>query len=343
MKNEIANNAIFINGSKLLEKILNGYFDEIISLDIVTTVKKYNAGDTSVLDDEKVISFVNNGEYATELCSLILALKRMISYKDAFLKTIEDKKNGMIYNPKDIYYEDRDYYGRNVTYQEVLDAILIAEKVLNNNKIYQILNYYLKHESLIDEIRARITVHRSQRIVSNKREKFLDALRVPDGDVGIIRVDDTEKGVQVYAGTRKDMIISDLIGRPFTEDMDREGYDYGPYGDYYMPPRKVTKTFHEGGETALHKKMIKDERTRRANLALTSTEEQGFIICSECAIIVSRKELTDAGIDPESIGWKPLSLKVKQRKLISLRKVYSGEQNLKERLLLKKDLLIRGR
>lgn len=343
MKKEIVNLIKTVMNSDFVKKLRNGELDKILSIDMKSIIKKYNDGDTSVLGDEGLSVFLSSNYCIYYIIQDLVNMKRLLSYKPSVLAEIKRQKDNMTYSPTDSFFSER-YNGEDaITYAKVLEAFELAESILKDKKTYQFLNFFLKYDSLRDEIRERQLVLECNGVQSQTRDKLLDLLRTPDFEVGIVRVADTENGVTVHAGTKKDMEVSDLIGLPFTADMDREGYDYGPHGDYYMPPRKVEKTFHTEELTDLHKRMIIQEKAKRLSLRLPAADEVGYIICGSEAIQVSLGALCRAGIDPKSIGWKPLRLEVKPERIISVTKGNIDYISTKEKLGLQAELLLKGR
>ena len=151
--------------------------------------------------------------------------------------------------------------------------------------------------------------------------------------------------VTVKVGTKHDMEISDLIGKPFPADCDEPGYEYGPYSDRYHAPHKVEKEFYEKGTTPNHKKLIEAEKQYRVRLSQSSLDEDGFIIARNKAIIISSLELTKLGIDPKSVGWKPLKLTVQPKSLFKVCKQNENTRYLSfgTKVQLKKDIILSKR
>ncbi len=343
MKKEIVNLIKTVMNSDFVKKLRNGELDKILSIDMKAIIKRYNDGDVSVLDDEGLKAFLTSDYGAYEIIEDLTNMKRLLSYKSYILAEIRKQKDNMTYSPEGMFYTDNHYVMSTTTYGEVLEALGVAEGILSDQKTYQFLNFNLKYESLKKAIEERKKVLDCMSIPSDTREKFYDLLRTSDFEVGIVRVDDTENGVSIHAGTKKDMEVADLIGLPFPADMDREGYDYGPHGDYYMPPRKVEKTFHTEDLTNLHKRMVIQEKAKRLSQRLTATGEVGYIICGSEAIQVTLEALCKAGIDPKSIGWKPLRLEAKPERIISVTKGSIDYISTKEKLGLQAELLLKGR
>ena len=343
MNRDIINLTEKILNSEFIQQILNGELDNILSIDMEDIVERFNAGEDSVLEDEKLQWFLNSGKTASNFINVIMRAKQLLSYKRYIHSRIHQLKNNMEYSP-DAYFVKPEYYGHgSATYGEILKAMEIAQNLLNNSKVYSLLRFYLKYDSLYHKIVEVKAVLKKKNIPSETREKFLALLSSPDYEVGIVRIDDTENGVSVKAGTKKDMEISDLIGLPFERDMDREGYYYGPYGDYYAEPRKVVKTFHTEDLTDKHKRMIIGEKASRLADRLLSTDEIGYINLNKDVIVVSRYQLCKAGINPESVGWKPMTLVIVPETVDEIMTSFRIKTTKRERLGLKTGLLLKGR
>lgn len=343
MNERIARLAYFVLHSDVLSKFLNGDFDKLLSVDMSSIIERFNNGDLSALNDEQIELFLGSVIEPYDVLYLIINLKDLLALRNTFAIDVLKEKDAMTFNPENVYSVTERYRRQSVTYQQVIDAIHTADKVLSNSRIYQLLNFCLKYEPLIGEIQQRKNVIASRDIPSEDKDKFLALLKNKDTNIGIVRVADSQDGISIHAGTRKDMAISDIIGKPFARDVDTPGYDYGPHGDYYMPPRKVVKTFHEDGYTALHQRMVRDEKIKRARLSLSDPNEVGYIYNGQFSIIITKGELIQAGIDPVAVGWKPMKLEVKPIKISSISKNHNMELGITERVVLKKDLLIKGR
>ncbi len=334
--------------SSIISQLSDGSLYGLLNLDIKGIIKRFNSGDYQVLYEEDTQTFIKIGIRSDDILNTIIQMKELVQQKDAILAKIKEKKDMMNYYPNEtIILGEVNYYSKNCTYAEFIQAIELAEKILNDQRIYQLLNFLLKNESLINSINTRLKLLKTLEAKPEKTKELLEALKIEDDNIGIIRVNDNGQ-ISIGAGTRKDMAISDLIGRPFKKDIDEPGHDYGPHGDYWMPPKKVTKTFHEQGETELHHKMISEERTKRRYLKemaksgngylLTgdpyysiycATPELGYILSGDYALLISKQELISYGIDPATIGWMPMALRpepktifdIADRRRISIREI----------------------
>ena len=308
MRKKITRLASSILRSTAIKKILNGEFDKALSLDVESIVKQYNTGDISILFSEELQAFLkDDNNYSYDLFESITLIHTFLPCRKAFNKDVQEKKDEINYVPRDYYYED---CYRSMSYEKVQQAFDITDLVLKDRKIYRLLRFYLKYENVFKEMRERIKLYKMQEKQNDARNKFLKILETTDDEVGIVKVNDTENGISVFAGTKKEMMISDIVGKPFTRNMFIEGHYYGHYDDYYMPTRRVIKSFHQSDLTELHKKMIIKKKNHLKHLSLSKNDEMGYILCDNFSIIISRLKLTKSGIDPDTIGWKPLKLTI---------------------------------
>ncbi len=319
-------------------KVFEEQYYPLIDLDLQSMIRQFNNGDYSVLNNDTIQLFLDNSPSPDLILNTILYFQSLIALKSDFMAIVEGLKDRLVYNPNELFYSIE---GFNITYQDVFNSIDLAERVLKDGRIYRLLNFSLKFDSLKKQIKERLFVLKTNSIPNNTRDKFFEVLKTKDDHIGIIKIDDSKNGVSIDVGTKKDMIISDLIGRPFIADCDVEGYDYGPYGDWYMPPRKIVKTFCGEGETSLHHRMISQEQQRRSNLMFDSSDEMGYILAEDATMLISKRDLIDSGIDPSRVGWKPIKLTICPVKLKDLtfdrRKLTLSQKiALKEKMLMKK-------
>ncbi len=340
-KGNIGNLALKVSSSKMVD-LDAGCYDYLLSIDMESIIKKFNSGDYSVLDSEEIEKFLNTDISAIELISSVLKAKSLLQYKNDFYSEVERLQDGMVYNPKDVYYTDQYSYNRGtLTYFQTDLAFRLAERIVSNNRTYALLKFLLTYESLVSHLRTRKHLFETMKKNPTGIEQLHNVLDQYDTEVGIIKiVEDGE--VSIGVGTRHDMEISDLIGKPFPADCDEPGYEYGPYGDRYHDPHKVEKEFYENGTTQNHAKMIEQEKLYRSKLSQSTRDEDGFIIAGRRAIIISSLELTKLGIDPKSVGWTPLRLIVQPESLFKLCKKHESTRYLSfgTKVQLKKDIIL---
>lgn len=343
-KGRISNVALKVSNSKI-SNIYSGGYDYLLSLDIEGLVKKFNNGDYSVLDTPEIGMFLDTNITAIKLIDYILNAKALLQMKDDFYSEVESLQDGMVYDPESVYYSDRYSYGRGtLTYSQADSAFRLAEYFVSSSRTYALLNFLLKYENLIEPIRTRKQLFEIMENNPEGIEQMHLVLDKYDPNVGIVKiVEDGE--VTVKVGTKHDMEISDLIGRPFPADCDEPGYDYGPYGDWHHGPHKVEKIFYENGTTPNHQKLIEAERKYRIRLGQSTIDEDGFVIAGNKAIIISSSELTKLGIDPTSIGWTPLRLTIQPENLFKLCKQHESTKylSLGTKVQLKKDIILSKR
>lgn len=321
--------------SNVLKLYEEQYFP-LANIDMESIISQFNNGDYSVINGDDIQNFLYSSPSPDTILNVILHLQSLIALKSDFMDIVERLKDRLVYNPNDLFYE---VDGFKITYQDVFNAIKIAEDILKDGRIYKLLYFLLKYDSLKKQIKERLFVMKTISVPNDTRDKLLETLKIKDDEIGIIKIDDSEKGVSIDVGTKKDMVISDLIGRPFVKDCDVEGYDYGPHGDYYMPPRKVVKTFCGRGETSLHLRMIAKERQRRASLSLELSDEMGYILAEETTTLISRNELIRSGIDPYRVGWKPIKMTIQPIKLGDLR-FDRRKLSLSQKIALKENMIL---
>ena len=302
------------------QKITEEEFQTIATMDIATIVKEYNKGNVDVLNRPDVQIFMNSTITVKDLIAYIGDCQRLLAYKKDVLDMVERQKSEFRYDPNARFvpkqaYDFRDNY---LTFEQVLNAVETAEKMLNNKQFYLLLKALLKFESIRPELKERKEVLTAVQRPDEKRDLLQGIIDRADPNMGIIQIHEYKKADRFVAGTKKDMAISEIIGVPYPADADIEGYDYGPHGDYYMPPCKVEKTFHQP-ETKTHFEMIRTEIQKRKDALFAATDEQGYIYKNGVALLITSKELAECGVDPVSVGWKPIKVTPKRQSVLKLR------------------------
>ena len=307
-KKEIVSDRVAKISEYLLDSVEAGEYDYLLTMDMEEIIRKFNNGNYDVLDSPEIDKFLNSQLYAIKLVEYILRAKDLLEMESAFYNDVAKQKDGMTYNPENIYYSNRSSYRINtLTYAKAEETFKLARRIVNCNKIYALLKFLLKYETMRDSITARKKLLQNIKNNPEGTKQLYAALSQQDSNVGIVRID-SDGDVSVKAGTKQDMVISDLVGKPFSADCDEPGYNYGPYGDYWHDAHKVTKEFYPNGTTPNHQTMIELEKRRRALLRQSPVDVKGFILTEDKAIIISSLELTKLGIDPKSVGWQPLKL-----------------------------------
>lgn len=340
-KGNIGNIALKMSSSKMMN-VDAGCYDYLLSIDMESIIRRFNAGDYSVLDSEEVEKFLGTDISAIELIDYILKAKSLLQYKNDFYSEVERLEDGMIYNPKDIYYTDRYSYDRGtLTYFQTDLAFRLAERFVNDTRVYGLLKFLLRYESLKSDIVTRKTLLHTMKQNPEGTEQLHRVLDQYDPNVGIVKIVEDGK-VTVKVGTKHDMEISNLIGKPFLTDCDEPEYYYGGKNDWHHPAHKVTKEFYENGTTPNHKKLIEAEKQYRVRLSQSNLDEDGFIIAGNKAIIISSLELTKLGIDPKAVGWRPLKLCVNPQSLFKVCKQNESTRYLsfRTKVQLKKDIIL---
>ncbi len=332
MNKIIATYADKVNKNSLCQELLEGRYDTILSLDFPTILEKYNRGRFEVLDQKDVLEFINSSVTAQDVIFLINKCRALVAYKEEALASIEALKSRFEYDPNARIVTDIRYMC--ATYQDLLNALEKAETILNSKKTYVLLKVLMKYECVRYELRERKSFLKALFQNDERRDKLVELIGHRDLDVGIIQIVDSEKGKSIVAGTKTDMAISDMLGVPFKADADKEGYEYGPHGDFYMPPYKCEKTFHTP-ETDTHRRMIKDELYKRSYLYSSTEDENGYIFKNGIALAISKRELSKNGIDPKAIGWKPLKVTAKTLSSLDLRDEYGNKLSIREQIRMK--------
>ena len=301
----------------VFENIKNGKYNYILATNLDYIKKEIESGNISSKDRVMTkLSISYAGNNAKYLLRRIQLLKNIMVFKTYLEEKIEHEKTNLSYNENDnvrflsnSVFINHSYY----TYKQALELINKAEEFLKDGKIYLLLDFYLKNDVLIDELDER----EKNIFGSQHHQEAHDIINMPDDELGIIVIDDSKEGKKVVAGTKKDILLSDVLEVPFPKDIDKPGFDYGPHGDYYSEPHKITKTFIDTDLTVTHKKMIEEERKKRLMAkSRRGKDELGFIK----GLVVSRNELIDNGFNPDELGWKPLKVREKKQRIFKLYK-----------------------
>lgn len=317
-KGKIGKLALDLSG-QVLSDIDSGKYDCLLNMNMDSIVKSFNSGDYSVLDNPDINNFLKLEITPMEIIGYILSARSLLQFKNDFYGDIIRQQDGMVYNPDALYHREyHSYLSRySVTYAKTEEIFKLAERTLSSNRIYALLNFLLKYESLKESIATRKRLFKVIEQCPNNSHKLAEVLDNYDPEVGIIKiVVDGEIGVRV--GTKLDMKISDVISSPFPADCEERGYYYGSHDDYYQPSHRVTKEFIPNGVTENHRKAIEAEKKYRTRLSQSTLDIKGFILYKQYAVIISSLELTRLGIDPERVGWQPLSLKIQPQNLFKL-------------------------
>lgn len=346
-KEEIVQSASRVLRSTLILDVLDSKYDYLLQIDMPSIIKGFNDGNYDVLNSENVSKFFEEKLHPIDLIECIVACKSLLEKKKSFYADVRKDKDDLVYDPENVYYKDRhSYRGSHYTYSMIEKSFELAEKVLKNNKIYMLLNFLLKYENVKYQINSRKCLFETLEKYPEKTQELLDVLCKGDSDIGVIKVVRDHEGIttSVVVGTRQDMEISDLIGKPFPSDCDEPGYDYGPHGDYYHSPLKVTKEFRDMGVTSKHARMIAAEKGARIVLRCKSlVDEEGYILSHNYAVIISKSDLISFGIDPKKVGWKPLRISVQPTSLFETCKKNASTRHLsfKDKVQLKTSTLVK--
>ena len=326
---------------KEIKKILSGGYERLISIDINNVVKEFNRGNYDILNSEDTIYFLQQMVDPQNILNILFQARTLISYK----KRLDGEKSYLqerfSYDPDNIFFRKKRYYGEEddiYTYKDMYANIELAEQFVESKKTYQLLRYLCKYYDLAFVIKQRRNLFEVCKKNADKTDMLLEIMKNGDKKVGIVRIDDSRSGVSIEAGTQVEMEFSNLMGYPFKQDIDEEGYWYGYGGGDYIEPHKIVKTFHGDGETSSHKKMIEAENRKRLLIGYEADIfEKGYIMNDSYAIIISRFELLRNSINPNRVNWKPLRITYESTRLFNALNVRSVKEavSLGKKLILK--------
>lgn len=336
---------------QIMDTILRGDYNDQLDLNIsfiidnITNEFNNNLSNLPVcekfINEDNVTSFVDDSNIIfrtlrlSNLESLMDSCRKMLHEKAILLEDIQQQKELMIFSEDNLAYS---FYGENYTYAEVLSLCSKVENFMSCKNLKRTHDFLLKYSNLYFDFCRQINDRKKiigSFVKATDFQEFMSILKDDNHEVGIIRVEERKNGkneVYVVAGTRKEMKLSDLIGVPFPADIDREGYYYGHYDDFYEYPYVIKKTFFEKGMTEKHEKMIAQKEKRNSQLLLNKcsgtmgylyvdvnddiVESHNELKVHEIHdsiplryhyILISDKELIEYGINPEEVNWKPLS------------------------------------
>ena len=214
LKDIICASAHCVLECEIYKKIMLSYYDNLISIDLDEIIKKYNNGDYSVLDNQRVDWFMKlSSEMETNLISLIkelCAAMTLHKYKALINMTIHFYKRKGNYNERKILYE-------NLTCGDIIKALDIAEDIINNRKVYEVLSYLLRNRNLYGQIKERKCFFAYVKDNPDDMSKFLDAVKNKKTDIRCIRMDNSRYS-RKDVGTEAEIALSELIDSPFLKD-----------------------------------------------------------------------------------------------------------------------------
>lgn len=301
---------------KKLNDIKAGKYDYILNCDIDAIRKQIESG--KVFSNDSVVLKLSINDIGNDTVFLVKAIKiirQILVKKDALYKKINEQKKIFKYNPEEEAEDIKTVYDKHekYTYKQAIEIIENVEKICMDGRIFQLLDFYRKNSNLIKELWDR-----EKKILASKdHEAAHDVIKSEDDEVGIIVINDSQKGVRVVAGTRKEMELSNILDVPYPKDIDKPEFD-NTY--FHSDAHKIEKRFIPANSPELtpeHIQMIKAEIERKKKLKhIRMKDELGYIN----GLVVSRNELLDNGLDPKKLGWKSLRVKRKKENMFKIYK-----------------------
>ena len=316
LKNVICKSARCVLKNVMYKNILLSYYDNLISVDLDEIIKKYNNGDYSVLDNQRVDWFMKlSSEMEINLDSLIkelCAAMTLHKYKALINMIIHFYKRKGNYNERKIFYE-------NLTCGDIIKALDIAEDIVNSRKVYEVLSYLLRNSNLNGQIKERKQFFTYVKDNPDDMKKFLDAVKNKKTDIRCIRMDNSRYS-RKDVGTEAEIALSELIDSPFSKDglyfqgmTDLEEYIEGNFIIQY----EIKKSFVEEPSSD-EEEIIRKEQFARNRMEFDSdSDEAGFILKDNFGIQITRRELINLGINPDRIGWKPIRIEKRFKNPVS--------------------------
>ena len=307
LKDIICASAHCVLECEIYKKIMLSYYDNLISIDLDEIIKKYNNGDYSVLDNQRVDWFMKlSSEMETNLISLIkelCAAMTLHKYKALINMTIHFYKRKGNYNERKILYE-------NLTCGDIIKALDIAEDIINNRKVYEVLSYLLRNRNLYGQIKERKCFFAYVKDNPDDMSKFLEAIRDKKVELRCIRMDYSRYS-RKDVGTEAEIALSELIDSPFLKDglyfqgmTDLEEYIEGNFIVQY----RIKKSFVEEPSSDEEEIIRKEQFVRNRMEFDSDSDEAGFILKDNFGIQITRRELINLGINPDRIGWRPIRI-----------------------------------
>ena len=303
LKDIICASAHCVLECEIYRKIMLSYYDNLISVDLGEIIKKYNNGDYSVLDNQRVDWFmklsskleINPDSLIKELCAAMTLHK----YKALINMTIH------FYNRKGNYNERKILYG-NLTCGDIIKALDIAEDIVNSRKVYEVLSYLLRNSNLYGQIKERKQFFAYVKDNPDDMKKFLDAVKNKKTDIRCIRMDNSRYS-RKDVGTEAEIALSELIDSPFLKD------------GLYFQGMISSEEYIEGNEPSSdEQKRIREEQFKRNRMEFDSdSDEAGFILKDNFGIQITRRELINLGFNPYRIGWKPIRIERRLKNPVS--------------------------
>lgn len=279
----------------------------LLDIDVEGFVKKFNElneGFEDLLFDEKMEWFANKPKLPIEWIILIARAKKLLRYRDDFFNFAKETS----FSGQELFYSYEGVWS--VTFDEVERAFAVAERIVKSDEIGKLWRFSTKYYDLSRQIEKRRRVFKTMRDYPencSKLESLINAGNVSK-EVGMIRFEGNKES-DAIPGTRQEMEISNLIGKPFTYIINKVSKDSNP-----------TKTFFPFDSLDEDKKnRVRQEiGAREALKAATGVEKVGYVSVGNYATLSSAMILLDNGINPVNLGFECLSVNVKPVTVFSL-------------------------
>ena len=304
------------NWYEKLKDLKTGKYDYIFTTNIDKLINDIEKGrpDTRIREMFKESFFEYKEDYAEDIFRVILRLKELLSYEDEFLK------NSFIYEKdKEMEEPTNTFSGIRYTYGEAMEIFKLAHEILDDGRIYLLLDFYLQNGKIIEELVEREDAIRE----TAKNRQAFDVINGDEYEIGIITI--KEKFGEIRdrheIGTKKELLLSEILGIPFPKDIDEPGYDYGNHGEQYMPPHVIRKTFRAPINEREVKSIDLEMQKRRLMKSKIKKETMGYIK----GLVISDIDLLNNGLSLTNLRWKPLKVEKTQRRKFKLYKSIEGD------------------
>lgn len=296
-------------------------YEELINIDIMSIVSKYNKGDFKALDDEEVDIFLELIPELLDIANIVLSMKRLQFYGKKLWELISYcKRNGVNV--------DDDYVPFDcVKLGMIKEAYAMAYYMHNDGLIYRLFDYSLKYSLLVKQIKARRELSNILEINSGNSEQLNELLNKNEPwSRGAIEIRKYDKD-RLFDTIRKEgseKLVA-LIDSLYSSGANINGV-------------RVSASFNKRREKDCveNNRVAKENRfesfllkafgeipilvpgmdpyivaARGAIMPLNwfyDLYQQGFLLGHDKAIIITKNELLESGINPDDVLWEPLSI-----------------------------------
>ncbi len=295
-------------------------YEELINIDIMSIVSKYNKGDFKALDDEEVDIFLELIPGLLDVANIVLSVKRLQFYGKKLLELISYcKRNGV--NVDDYVPFDCVKLGM------IKEAYAMACYMHNDGLIYRLFDYSLKYSSLVKQIKARRELSNILEKNSGNSEQLNELLNKNEPwSRGAIEIRKYDKD-RLFDTIRKEgseklvALIDSLYSSGANINGVRVSASFNKRREKdCVENNRVVK--ENGFESFLLKAFGEvpilvpgmDPYIVAARGAIMPLNwfydlyQQGFLLGHDKAIIITKNELLESGINPDDVLWEPLSI-----------------------------------